>query len=316
MAEQLYQAPSQGGGFQYRFKNVVYIGGAIVSLGLIVGAVYWGITMAQRDVSKIPVVAARAEPMRVTPENPGGQAADHMDLTVSRVAATETPQTVDTVIVASQPANLDEDDAPQAELIAAQESQALSAAQENAILDINALADAMTQGISPLTELPQPSATPNIVQGNIEDALRLALSDQETSGPLVVDGLVHVSLRPKARPAKHQSVLAIPSAATETKTEVVASVTPAHSAPKITVGSALVQLGAYETSQAAQDEWDKLANVLAPVIADRKPVIEQANSGGRPFYRLRAAGFQDLADARRFCSAVSSKTDCIPVLAR
>jgi hypothetical protein len=82
------------------------------------------------------------------------------------------------------------------------------------------------------------------------------------------------------------------------------------------VGSALVQLGAFDTSQAAQDEWDQLAAALAAVIRGRKPVIEQANSGGRPFYRLRAAGFQDLADARRFCSAVASKTDCIPVLAR
>ena len=309
MAEQLYQAPSQGGGFQYRIKNVIYLGGAAVSLGLIAGAVYWAVTMTQRDVSKIPVVAARAEPMRIAPENPGGQAADHMDLTVSRVAATETPQSVESVVVSSMPPDLDDTDVPQAELIAAQQSQASFTEQEKAVLDMNALADAMTQGVEPLSALPQPSATPNIVQGNIDDALRLALSDQATSGPLVVDGLVQVSLRPKARPALQQATAIVAAAPAD-------AVSPTPTAPKVVVGSALVQLGAFDTSQAAQEEWDQLAAALAAVIGDRKPVIEQANSGGRPFYRLRAAGFQDLADARRFCSAVASKTDCIPVLAR
>ena len=309
MAEQLYQAPSQGGGFQYRIKNVIYLGGAAVSLGLIAGAVYWAVTMTQRDVSKIPVVAARAEPMRIAPENPGGQAADHMDLTVSRVAATETPQSVESVVVSSMPPDLDDTDVPQAELIAAQESQASFTEQEKTVLDMNALADAMTQGVEPLSALPQPSAIPNIVQGNIDDALRLALSDQATSGPLVVDGLVQVSLRPKARPALQQAKVIAAAAPAD-------AVSPNPTAPKVVVGSALVQLGAFDTSQAAQDEWDQLAAALTAVIGDRKPVIEQANSGGRPFYRLRAAGFQDLADARRFCSAVASKTDCIPVLAR
>src|SRR6056300_1349714 len=309
MAEQLYQAPSQDGGFQYRIKNVIYLGGAAVSLGLIAGAVYWGVTMTQRDISKIPVLAARAEPMRVAPENPGGQAADHMDLTVSRVAAAEVPQSVDSVVVASMPPDLDDSDAPQAELIAAQQTQALTIEQEKAAFDMNALADAMTQGVEPLSELPQESATPNIVQGNIDDALRLALSDQATSGPLVVDGLVQVSLRPKARPALQQAKVIAAAAPAD-------AVSPNPTAPKVVVGSALVQLGAFDTSQAAQDEWDQLAAALTAVIGDRKPVIEQANSGGRPFYRLHAAGFQDLADARRFCSAVASKTDCIPVLAR
>jgi hypothetical protein len=309
MAEQLYQAPSQGGGFQYRIKNVIYLGGAAVSLGLIAGAVYWAVTMTQRDVSKIPVVAARAEPMRIAPENPGGQAADHMDLTVSRVAATETPQSVESVVVSSMPPDLDDTDVPQAELIAAQQSQASFTEQEKAVLDMNALADAMTQGVEPLSALPQPSAIPNIVQGNIDDALRLALSDQATTGPLVVDGLVQVSLRPKARPALQQATAIAAAAPAD-------AVSPTPTAPKVVVGSALVQLGAFDTSQAAHDEWDQLAAALTAVIGDRKPVIEQANSGGRPFYRLRAAGFQDLADARRFCSAVASKTDCIPVLAR
>ncbi len=46
-------------------------------------------------------------------------------------------------------------------------------------------------------------------------------------------------------------------------------------------------------------------------------LIQRAESGGRTFYRLRAMGFDDLADARRFCSAlVAEEAACIPVVVR
>jgi hypothetical protein len=46
-------------------------------------------------------------------------------------------------------------------------------------------------------------------------------------------------------------------------------------------------------------------------------VIQKAQSGGRTFYRLRVAGFDDISDARRFCSALlAEKAACIPVKMR
>ena len=46
-------------------------------------------------------------------------------------------------------------------------------------------------------------------------------------------------------------------------------------------------------------------------------IVQTAESGGRTFYRLRAHGFADLSDARRFCSAlVAEGADCIPVVTR
>ncbi len=44
--------------------------------------------------------------------------------------------------------------------------------------------------------------------------------------------------------------------------------------------------------------------------------IQKAESGGKVFYRLRAFGFDDLSDARQFCSAVNDKVACIPVVTR
>ena len=47
----------------------------------------------------------------------------------------------------------------------------------------------------------------------------------------------------------------------------------------------------------------------------KERLIQQAESGGQPFFRLRATGFEDMADARRFCSAlVAEDAACIPVV--
>ena len=60
-----------------------------------------------------------------------------------------------------------------------------------------------------------------------------------------------------------------------------------------------------------------LSGRFSDYLAGKKRVIQRAESGGRIFYRLRAMGFADLADARRFCSAlVAENADCIPVVTR
>ena len=58
---------------------------------------------------------------------------------------------------------------------------------------------------------------------------------------------------------------------------------------------------------------------FADVMAGKARVIQEATSGGKTFYRLRVAGFEDLADARRFCATLladKSKPLCVPVATR
>jgi hypothetical protein len=82
-------------------------------------------------------------------------------------------------------------------------------------------------------------------------------------------------------------------------------------------GTRLVQLGAYDDVAAARAAWDALSSRFSPLLDDRGRVIEAAHSGGSVFYRLRAHGFSDERDARRFCAAlVDQQIDCIPVLIR
>ncbi|NCX82514.1 MAG: SPOR domain-containing protein [Rhodobacteraceae bacterium] len=88
------------------------------------------------------------------------------------------------------------------------------------------------------------------------------------------------------------------------------------SEPTIATGSALVQFGAYDSQAVAEQEWTRISAKLASLLGNQTRVIQKAESGGRTFYRLRAAGFSDIAEARRFCSAVSEKAECYPVIAK
>ena len=92
-------------------------------------------------------------------------------------------------------------------------------------------------------------------------------------------------------------------------TEVAADTLPA--------GTRLAQLGAFESPEVAREEWARLNVKFEDYLEDKDRVIQKAESGGRTFYRLRAMGFDDLNDARRFCSVlVAENADCIPVTTR
>jgi hypothetical protein len=82
-------------------------------------------------------------------------------------------------------------------------------------------------------------------------------------------------------------------------------------------GSRLVQLGAFDTPEQARAAWGEIARRFGPIMADKDRVLQQAEAGGRSFWRLRAGGFDDLGEARRFCAAlVADQADCIPVVVR
>ena len=90
-------------------------------------------------------------------------------------------------------------------------------------------------------------------------------------------------------------------------------------ADSLPVGSRLVQLGAFESADEARAAWGAIAERFAEVMAGKNRVIQQATSNGKAFFRLRVAGFADLADARRFCATLAAdktKPLCVPVATR
>jgi len=78
-----------------------------------------------------------------------------------------------------------------------------------------------------------------------------------------------------------------------------------------------VQLGAFDSAEVAGREWERLGTKFGEYMDGKERVIQRAESGGRVFYRLRAMGFGDLSDSRRFCAAlVAERADCIPVVSK
>jgi hypothetical protein len=84
---------------------------------------------------------------------------------------------------------------------------------------------------------------------------------------------------------------------------------PANAPPA--QGSAAIQLAAFASQQAAEQDWGKLAEKMPALFNGHKPVVVQAHLANRVVYRLRTGGFPDIAAARSFCDEVRTKGgDC------
>lgn len=291
-----YDAPENG----IAFGAMANLAGAAISLVLLVGVGIWGYQLVTRDVSGIPVVRAAEGPMRVQPENPGGAAAANQGLAVNAVAAVgSAAKPADQLILAPKPITLSDEDKPQGELpLAAEMARAKSDIQapvNSEKMSVEDLVASLTKDAEPLEDVaPVTVPAPKVAQPDV--------------APKIVPGGVGRSLRPMARPAGLK-----PKALAKAVVAGPIDVDPAS----LAAGTRLAQLGAYESAEVARSEWERLFARFGDYMEDKKRVIQKAESGGRTFYRLRAHGFGDINDARRFCSAlVAEKAECIPVTTR
>lgn len=291
---------ASGAPFMSQFGQVVNWAGAIVSLGLVVGMAIWAYQLAVRDVSGVPVIRALEGPMRSAPEDPGGLQADHQGLAVNRLAEGAAAAAVPDVLVLAPPP-----------------------------VDLTPLAIAAT---SPAAADPLP--TPEVAASQTQALITQLLADAETAqDPLAGDDIaaeaapeprqvaaispsipgVARSIRPALRPATMLATSASSSSAAGLQAVTVRDIDVAE----LAAGTRLVQLGAFDSPAIAHAEWDRLMARFPDYFQGRARVIEMASSGGAPFYRLRAHGFEDLAASRRFCAAlVARNAPCIPVTVR
>ena len=289
--------------------------GAIVSCALIVGVGVWGYKLVVRDVSGIPVVRAMVGEMRVLPTTPGGEVSVHTGLSVNEVAAVgEASAPEDSVALAPATAGLADEDvvtllstgveevsaivpsvAPEIEVKVALNATQIVAAPLSTD-DILALANQIAGRTLPLA----PNADVTVV------APTLSLAGQAMVTPVVAKNVpgVSVSLRPMLRP-------------TFTPVVAAAEVQSLVTTTAFALGTNLVQIGAFPKAENAATEWTRLQGRFGDVMGGKARVIQAATSGGKTFYRLRAQGFSELGDARRFCAAlVAEGTDCIPIVVR
>lgn len=320
----------EGGAENSGLGRMLSILGAAGSLALVVGIGVWGYKLVMRDVSGVPVVRALEGPMRIQPEKPGGTPADHQGLAVNTVAAQGTAAPpADRLVLAPKPVSLNDEDAPMSELQPIKASLSVddpassqapvrsAVGQPDAILPQPAdNADSATASPTGAPEeldtavIEQPEPLPIDPADLVADQPQIALLDEPG---------VTRSLRPLTRPARSTPTGAKPAG--DLSSAINAAVESATGldvdAADIPVGTRLAQLGAYDSPEIARAEWDRLYGRFGDYMEGKQRVVQKASSGGRTFYRLRAMGFDDMSDARRFCSAlVAERADCIPVTVR
>lgn len=170
-----------------------------------------------------------------------------------------------------------------------------------------ALAEAL--GLAP-ADMPAPATTEGLIPASVPGVARSPRPAPRPEG----DGIdtVHADAAPvvlasaAASPAP-QPWLSQPAPGVPSLREATIAVAPAGA-------GRVVQLGAFDTPDQAEGEWQRLIAAHSDLLAGRERTVEQAVTNGRTFYRLRAGGFADLADARRFCVAlVANGAACIPV---
>lgn len=334
-------APGKGAGSPI-FKVINWLGG-VTSLAMIAGLGYWGYNLMMRDVTGVPVVRALEGPFREAPEDPGGTLALHQGLSVNEVTGTGTAGDLPrAILLAPDAMDLEDEDLPVASLAeiapvepAAPEAGIGSVAVEDLPEDAlatdvavaealsltpdpdpdpdpeaqaRALADALTEGVAPLSSAP-----------DVERAEVLETPSLPEVAPEALHGLIS-SPRPPVRPAGLGKGIEIASAAAGVEPDTVEALSanaleiPVDAIP---AGTRLVQLGAFDSPAVARDQWDKISTRFEEYFEGKRRVVQEAESGGKTFFRLRAEGFADLSDARHFCTALlAGQTDCIPVVVK
>ena len=289
----------------FKINMIFYWTGAALSLFLLAGAIGWSYQLIVRDVNQIPIVRAQLGPLRVAPDNPGGLTAANQGLSVTQLAVNEKPLLSNEIYLAPAAEILNEENLA-LKVKEEYESNKVDGAFE--IKEVNAENSMNLEALPDQKEVDSRSNDLGVLSKaafsqkkiEIENAVSLALSitnepDKSLSW-----------LRPKIRPVGFYRNGNI------TEDQIVSN----EPMPKLPIGSAVVQLGAFDSKSLAESEWQRFEKILGSILIPKKMVVQKAESGGKIFYRLRASGFSDISDARQFCTAISDKVACIPVVTR
>lgn len=307
-----------------RAQRMVHMTGAVLSLGLVLGLVVWGYNLARRDMAGIPVVRAMEGPMRVAPADPGGTVSEHQGLAVNAVAAEGVAgDPADRLVLAPRPLDLTLEDTPGSFALPDAPVSARTDADPGLTIAASDPGAAPAQDAAIAAALAEATEEDLLQLDATADVVPLAGSLDSGQQPEVQSLMPGVMLAGVIRPMPRPAHLGGPPTPVPSSVPglapVAAALPPAAELDPATLepGTRLVQLGAFDTPEAARAEWDRLALRFADLLPGKARVVEAAQSGGRAFYRLRAQGFDSDVAARQFCAALlSEQAACIPVVQR
>ena len=289
----------------FKPNMIVYWTGAALSLSLLAGAINWSYKLIVRDINRIPIVRAQEGPLRVAPIDPGGLTAANQGLSVTQLAVNEQPLLSDEIYLAPAAEILNKENLEtkiDEDHILNNNDEKLELKEVNAENNINlkVLSDQVDINTGPENKLVLSEAVFSQKKLDIQNAVSLALSITDNSD------VFPVSLRPKIRP------IGFYQDSSESFDKSVSNV----QISQLPVGSVVVQLGAFDNKSLAEIEWKRLGSLLGSILITKQMIIQKAESGGKIFFRLRASGFDDISEARQFCTAINDKVACIPVVTR
>ena len=289
----------------FKPSMIFYWTGAALSLLLLAGAVSWSYKLIVRDINQIPIVRAQGGPLRVAPTDPGGLTAANQGLSVTQLAVNEQPLLSDEIYLAPAAEMLSKENVEtkiEEGYIPKNNDKKLEIKEVNAENNINlkAWSDQVQINKGSENEVVLSEAVFSQKKLDIQNAVSMALSITDNTD------VFRVSLRPQIRPISLN----------QDGSKNFGQAASSGQISQLTVGSAVVQVGAFDNKALAESEWKRLENLLGSILITKQMIIQKAESGGKIFYRLRASGFNDIADARQFCTAINDKVACIPVVTR
>lgn len=300
-------------------KIMTYAGGA-VSLALVAAVAVWGVKLVMRDVSGIPVVRAAEGAIRVAPETPGGQISGNAGLSVNAVAAEGIAQALpDSVLLAPGDGAIPAEDLDVTPIARAEPSPVDVAQTAPGDVDTMAIVDQI------IADADGAALTPS--QTDDTDRVTIRVNGQPVETRRVAEAVPAqpsgaTTLRPRARPRVVAAAAPTP-AADPVAVAIASGVEASSSGVKVLAedalpsGTRLAQLGAFDKPEVALREGNRLSARFADYFGDREVIVQKGIAGGKTFYRLRVKGFDNRADARRFCSAIEAGgVDCIPLVIR
>ncbi len=291
MQESHYESDSQGSA-PLGASGVVAVAlrwiGAVASLGLVIGVIYWGFLLGQRDATDVPVIRAMEGNARIVPDDPQGTPVDNQGLAVNEVLADTDPSDV----------NTDTTLAPASQGVTA-EDETMSALQPAPLEPVNSepiVVDAATLMVE-INPVIEPSVAPDGMASPVRRPDNFHPIDPISDA---IEGLLQ-ELIPE-------------EGGTSLETPELPRPTPKFGNPLLDPGAALIQLGAYNSLEDAGDIWLEYQSKYDDLLANTQRFIEPVESGGRLLYQLRAAGFDGLDQTRALCTALNARdVDCISV---
>ena len=262
-----YRPPTRPRGLSPDTKRRIMIAGGLLGALVVVGGT---VALISRSGGEVPVIQADDRPIRVKPENPGGM----------QIAGVNNEIFGDT------------DKSSGARLAPAAEAPNPAA----------------------LRAPPQPEPRPAPRVDVAEPAPKVVPAAPTGAKPVARDV-------PKTTPTAGAPATQTPAGPQASATQAPRTATqepakPAQAAPPAATTAPdkrpanariAVQLAAVQSEGAAQAEWRSLQKRLPDLLGARQPVFPKTERDGKTFWRVRTAGFTDVAEARGFCERVRAK---------